>query len=342
MFENLESERLLIRPFTMGDAPGLESRRNEPEVALYQNWEVPFSGEHANRIVASLVEMEGPANDEWWMAIVADKESGRTLGDLALHLSWEGRSAEIGYTFHAEFWGSGYAVEAVGMLVEYLFEVRQVTRVFGMLHPDNKASAMVMERSGFLFEGHTRSSFWLGDEVSDDWIYGLLRPDWEAWRDRPKGHPDVVSLADVTVDNERDVFRLKTHKSQEEFVAPMSGSFADALFPEVVDGAPLVPLLKAVIADEEYAGFVMLALPTASHPEPYLWRLLVDRMHQRRGIGTHALDLAVDVCRGMGATSLLTSWGEGKGSPAPFYRSYGFEPTGRIVDEETEARLLFN
>ena len=49
-----------------------------------------------------------------------------------------------------------------------------------MLHPDNPASAMVMERNGFLFEGHTRSSFWLGGEVSDDWIYGLLQPDWHA------------------------------------------------------------------------------------------------------------------------------------------------------------------
>jgi hypothetical protein len=38
---------------------------------------------------------------------------------------------------------------------------------------------------------------------------------------------------------------------------------------------------------------------------------------------------------------LLTSWGEGRGSPGPFYQGYGFETTGRIVDEETEARLTF-
>lgn len=342
MFENLESDRLVIRPFTMDDTPGFVVRRNELDVARYQNWQLPFSGEQGDRIVTSLVDMDGPTNDEWWMAIVADRKTGETLGDLALHLSSEGRTAEVGYTFHRKFWGNGYAVEAVAMLVEYLFDVLHVTRVFGMLHPDNVASAMVLERTGFVFEGHTRSSFWLGDEVSDDWIYGLVRPDWEAWRDRPTSPPDQVRLEDVTVDNERDVFRLRTHKTQEEFVAPMSGSFADALFPEVVDGAPLVPLMKAVIADDQYAGFVMIAAPTAAHPEPYLWRLLIDRMHQRRGIGERTLEMVVDLCRDLGATSLLTSWVEGKGSPEPFYLSFGFEPTGQIVDEETEARLTFN
>jgi hypothetical protein len=40
----------------------------------------------------------------------------------------------------------------------------------------------------------------------------------------------------------------------------------------------------------------------------------------------------------MGDSTLLTSWVEGRGSPRPFYLRNGFEPTGKIVDEETEAR----
>jgi diamine N-acetyltransferase len=77
---------------------------------------------------------------------------------------------------------------------------------------------------------------------------------------------------------------------------------------------------------------------TEHHPEPYLWRLLVDRLHQRRGIGGRILERVADQCREWGATTLLTSWGEGPGSPRPFYLGHGFEPTGDIVDEETEAR----
>jgi RimJ/RimL family protein N-acetyltransferase/ribosomal protein S18 acetylase RimI-like enzyme len=342
MFSPITTERLLIRPFQADDTQGLVARRNDPDVARFQDWSVPFSLERAEEIVAELVAMEGPENDEWWMAIVSDRESGEVLGDLALHLSQEGRTAEVGYTFDSRHWGRGYAVESLTALVEYLFDGIGVTRVFGMLHPDNTASAMVLERCGFLFEGHTRSSFWLDGEVSDDWIYGMVRSDWDTWRARPSGPPDDVHLVEITQANERAVSKLVTHKTQEAFVAPMFSSFADALFPEVVDGSPLLPWMRAVVADGEIAAFVMLALTTEHHPEPYLWRLLVDRLHQRRGIGGRVLDLVAEECRRMGDETLLTSWGEGKGSPRPFYLSHGFEPTGRIIDGETEGRRLLN
>jgi RimJ/RimL family protein N-acetyltransferase len=338
VFTPIRTDRLLIRPFVPEDAAGLAARRNDPEVARLQNWEVPYPVERAEKVVSELVAIEGPANDEWWMAVVADADSGEVLGDLALQLTWQGRTAEVGYTFARDHWGRGYATEALAALIEYLYQGLGVTRVFGMLHPDNVASAMVLERCGLLFEGHTRSSFWLGDEVSDDWIYGMTRPDWEQWQERPRHPPRSIGLVEVTTENERVVYKLATHKTQEAFVAPMSGSYSDALFPEVVDGAPVVPWMRAVVADDEIVGFVMLALRTDHHPEPFLWRLLIDRLHQRRGIGGGVLDLVAEECRKMGDRSLLTSWVEGKGSPRPFYLRHGFEPTGKIVDEETEAR----
>jgi diamine N-acetyltransferase len=86
-------------------------------------------------------------------------------------------------------------------------------------------------------------------------------------------------------------------------------------------------------------GIVMLALATPHHPEPFLWRLLIDRLHRRRGIASRALDLVADESREMGASTLLVSWVEGKGSPRDFYLAHGFVPTGRVIEGETEARL---
>ena len=341
MFTPIRTERLLVRPMHAGDAEDLWLRRNDPDVAKYQDWETPYQRSRVDEMVAAIGAMQGPANDEWWMAIVCDPDTGETFGDLALQLSWQGRTAEIGYTFWPQHWGKGFAVEAVEALIRYLFEELNVTRVFGMLHPDNPASAMVLERSGLLFEGHLRSSFWVGDENSDDWIYGMTRPDWEAWIIRQQTAPTEVRLVEITTDNERIVSKLATHKSQGRFVAPMGWSFTDALFPEVVDGAPVVPWMRAVEADGVIVGFVMLALRTEHHPEPFLWRLLIDRMHQRRGIGGRVLDLVADECRAMGDATLITSWGEGKGSPRPFYLSHGFDPTGEILDGETVARRRF-
>ena len=338
MFAPIVTKRLVVRSFTEEDADGFHVRRNDPEVARYQNWITPYPRETTDEIVASVAAMAGPTPGEWWMAIVGDRRTGDVYGDLALRLSDDGHTAEVGYTFDSRHWGNGYAVESLDSLVAYLFEELDVTRVFGMLHPDNPASAMVLERTGFRFEGHTRRSFWLDDEVSDDWIYGMVREDWEAWRNRKRTTPDEVRLVEISVENLDQAVKLETHKTQERFVARMERSMADALFPGIVEGTPVVPWMRAIEADGELVGFVMLALRTEHHAEPTLWRFLIDRTHQRRGIGGRALDLVEAACRAMGGTILVTSWCEGRGSPRPFYEAQGFVPTGRTVDDETEAR----
>lgn len=337
MFAALRTARLVLRPFVEADAAGLAARRNDPAVSRYQNWTLPYPEDRAREVVAGLIADGGPRDGEWWMLAIADADDPDLVyGDLALHLTWQGRSAEIGYTLAPEHWGRGYAVEAVGGLLAPLFDDMGVTRVSAMLHPDNVASAQVLERTGFLFEGHTRLSYWVADEVSDDHLYGMTRDDWEAWNRRRSEPPTEVRLLPVTPDNYREVGRLATHKSQERFVAPMAMSYADALFPGEYEGKPVTPWMRAVEADGEITGFVMVA--QRPQEEPYLWRLLIDRLHQRRGIGSRTLDLVVEECRDRGAAALYTSWGEGRGSPRPFYLRHGFEPTGRVLDDETEAR----
>jgi diamine N-acetyltransferase len=117
-------------------------------------------------------------------------------------------------------------------------------------------------------------------------------------------------------------------------------SLAEALIPPVENGAVEIPWYRAVAADGEIVGFVMVARSQpAPLPDPYLWRLLVDRMHQRRGIGGRVLDMVVEQCRQWGDTALLVSWVPGPGSPEPMYLASGFVPTGVVEDGEIEARL---
>ncbi len=324
----------------MDDVDNLHTRRNHPEAARYQDWEIPYPLEAARESVTSSVRLGQPTDGEWWMAMVCLPD-GEVVGDLAVNLTWDGRSAEVGYTFEPDQWGHGYATEALTALVDYLFDDLGVTRVWGALDPANPRSARLLEQTGFLYEGRTKQSFWKEGEVSDDLIYGMVRADRDAWIKRPRTPPDVVRFVEVTPDNMEAVAGLQTHESQKAFVAPMLWSFSDALFPEEVDGAPVVPWMRAVEADGELAGFVMMALITDHHPEPYLWRLLVDRLHQRRGIGKRIIEFVIEQCQEWGASTLLTSWEEGVGSPRPFYEGLGFVPTGRIVEGETEARLEF-
>lgn len=337
-FPPIRTERLLLRPARQSDCDALVARRNDPAVAELQAWTLPFLRERGEAILADAARRDRPVDDHWWMLTIADSADARILGDYALRLSWQGRTAELGYTLASEHWRRGYAVEATRAVVAALFD-RGVHRVAATMHPENRASAQVVERCGLRYEGRTKESFWVGDDPSDDLLYGAVRADWEAWEGRPRTAPTAVRLVEIDADNELAVRRLRTHESQLDFVAPVLNSFADALVPEIVDGAPLAPWMRAVEADGELVGFVMVATRTEAHPEPYLWRLLIDRLHQRRGIGTRVLDLLVDQCRAWGDTTLLVSWVPGRGSPEPMYLAYGFEPTGRIIDGEVEARL---
>lgn len=83
----------------------------------------------------------------------------------------------------------------------------------------------------------------------------------------------------------------------------------------------------------------MLAEATATTPEPYLWRLLIDRRHQRRGIGGRAVELVVRCLREQGHRVLKTGWVDAPGGPEPFYRDLGFVPTGELDDDEIVAAL---
>ena len=340
MFRPLRTERLIVRPAQPDDVDALHERRNDPAVAKLQAWATPYPRSRAASIVAETAAMAGPQEGTWWMATVVEAASGQIVGDLVVRMTNQLRTAEVGYSIASAHWGRGYASEGLDALVDWLLSALPITRLTGMLHPDNRASAMVLERTGFRFEGHTRASFWLGDDNSDDWIYGMTRQERVLWAGRPRTAPADVRLVAVTQANKESVLALRTHHSQEAFVAPVLRSFADALLPDIVDGAPLVPWLRAIEADGLTVGFVMLAQTSTDHPEPYLWRLLIDRMHQRRGIASRALGLITVECARRGAGTLLVNWCEGKGSPRPFYLAHGFEPTGRVVDGETEARLV--
>jgi len=102
---------------------------------------------------------------------------------------------------------------------------------------------------------------------------------------------------------------------------------------------------RALYADDVPVGFVMLSDNIRpGNPELlgpyYLWRLLIDKEHQRKGYGTRALDLCVAYVRTRpNAEALLTSVVQSPGSPLPFYLKYGFVSTGAIVDDELVLRL---
>jgi diamine N-acetyltransferase len=146
---------------------------------------------------------------------------------------------------------------------------------------------------------------------------------------------DEVRLEPVGEHNLKAVFDLPLGPGQETFVAPNPWSLAEAF----VHHTTAWP--RAIVADGAVVGFLMLQIdPDDPAGQPfYLWRLMVGADHQRRGYGAAAVRLAVEEVRRRGGTALHTSWVPGEGTPEPFYRGLGFEPTGEMDGDEVVARL---
>ena len=174
----------------------------------------------------------------------------------------------------------------------------------------------------------------------DDVLYGLTAERRAEWLARDRSRPRRVELVEITAETAGTYRRLRTHHSQERMVAPVAGSYEDALFPDDDgEGGTSLPWLRGIAADGEPVGFVMVAEVTPTNPDPYLWRLLIDRRHQERGIGREVIGLLVQRGRAAGHRKLYTSYVPGPGSPAPFYDRLGFVPTGEIDDGEIVAAL---
>ena len=319
-FEAIRTERLVIRAPQPGDVDAAFARRSLPEVARYQDWEMPYSRERAQRSVERSIEVaaQWPNDHRTWNPTVVDAEHPELiLGDLAVELRWDGRVGYFGYTFHPDSWGRGYATEASLALLNHLFDDVGIVRIESSLDPVNIASARVLEACGLLFEGHTIQSFWVGEERSDDMLYGATRAEWERWRDRPRHRAARVRLVPLTAENADAVSAIRAHKSQERFAPPPGGIFREALLDETLE-------LCAIEADGQIVGAVLAV--TVQHPR--LHTIVIDRLHQRRGIGSAALEIIEREARAHGADEVTLAWAEGAGSPAGFFQQRGYRRAG--------------
>lgn len=333
------TERLLLRPMVPSDAEAVSTYRSDPAVVEYQDWKLPYPVERAADSISRYTEVGGVVAGKGYNVGVERRDTGELIGDVYIGRHETFPTAEVGYTFASAHQGHGYATEALDAVIAHLFDDVGLVRLEASLDPRNIASEMLLERVGFVHEGTRTESFFNDPEWSDDGLYGMRRVDWEAWRGRNRSRPASVELVEVNRDNFGAVTSLTTHHSQRRFVGPVLNSMADALVPPIENGVPVTPWFRAIEADGVVAGFVMLACRTPDFPVTVLWRLIIDRMHQRRGIGTMVLDELCTTLRAQGESALQVSYVPGRGSPAPLYLGYGFVPTGVVDDGEIVAEL---
>jgi RimJ/RimL family protein N-acetyltransferase len=175
----LHTVRLRLRPITGADADALFALHSNAHVLRY--WDAPPWTERARaeRFIAASRQM---AEEGSGARLAIDRQcDGAFIGWCALS-RWnrDYRSAAIGYCLGDAAWGRGYATEAARALVQWAFDTLDLNRIQAETDTRNLPSARVLEKLGFVREGTLREDCIVAGEVSDSWVYGLIRREWES------------------------------------------------------------------------------------------------------------------------------------------------------------------
>ena len=146
----IETERLLLRPFTKEDLPELVRMRTDEEVARYLGTPETRTPEFVARRLDFYMRCR--EQHGFGMSPAVAKADGTFVGWGGLQPLEETGEIEVGCGLDRPFWGRGYASELAAAWLRYGFETAGLERIIAVAVPENTASRRVMEKLGMRYE----------------------------------------------------------------------------------------------------------------------------------------------------------------------------------------------
>ena len=178
----IEGERVILRPVSADDAPGLMELLGDPEGNRLTGTHARFTAEQARQWYAS----RGEHDDRLDLAIV-DRASGEYAGEAVLNdLDRDNRSCGFRIGLRPGFLDRGLGSEATRLIVAYALDTVRLHRIELEVYAFNPRARRVYERAGFVHEGTKRQALrWAGEWVDAE-LMAILATDP---RPRPRPGP---------------------------------------------------------------------------------------------------------------------------------------------------------
>jgi RimJ/RimL family protein N-acetyltransferase len=174
----LTTERLVLRPFELEDAPVVQEHAADKEVAR-TTLSIPHP--YPDGAAAEWIATHAP-NAEQGTACdyaVVRAEDDQLIGSVGLIIDAPHDRAELGYVIYRPYWNQGYATEAAAAVVRYGFRELGLNRIDAHDMVGNEASGRVMQKIGMQPEGVMRQRIRRWGELCDVRWYALLREEFD-------------------------------------------------------------------------------------------------------------------------------------------------------------------
>lgn len=174
----IETNRLVLRPFTMEDAiPMYFNWCREEEVTKFLTWKPHENPKFTVETLYGWVKSYEKKDFYHWAVVL--KEMNEPIGSISvIEFNHKVDSVHIGYCLGSKWWNLGYTSEAFSGIIPFFFQEVKAKRIESRHDPNNAHSGHVMKKCGLQYEGTLRQADVNNQGLVDAAYYGLLAKDW--------------------------------------------------------------------------------------------------------------------------------------------------------------------
>jgi ribosomal-protein-alanine N-acetyltransferase len=176
----METDRLIIRPFTYQDQDSIYQVMKDKEMCEYtpdEPWESMEDAKYFVKQALWLYDLNHYTFRHFFA--ITRRGTDEIIGFCGVGgIGYDRNENEIFYSIGKAYWGKGYATEAATAVLKYAFDRLNLENIIGVVHPENIASRKVMEKIGLKKVGiihglPAEHSFFNGE-----YLYSLSRDEY--------------------------------------------------------------------------------------------------------------------------------------------------------------------
>jgi len=153
----MQTERLILRPFTLDDAEEYFPLVSHPDILRYTG-ETPVSSLDDARHILFTRPLQDYATYGFGRMACIEKATGKLIGFSGLKFLEDLKEVDVGYRFLPHYWGKGFATESAIALIEDGTREHNIERIIGLVESENNGSINVLKKLGLKFERKVKLS----------------------------------------------------------------------------------------------------------------------------------------------------------------------------------------